>query len=178
MLSHNLSLTHGQPILFIGAGGCGSNILKYITTHLEGKYASVAINDDKLSLRKLESIPNHILLSKGKLSEGDTCVLKTMASQAQTVCVFLGIGGRTGTKASIEVLENLKPLGLGSIVVAVAPFDFEKRVDMVKDALQGLSISDYLVTLPNQKLIEMAQPNQSLASSFENLNKQILSLFQ
>lgn len=178
MLKNKLSSSNAQPILFIGVGGCGCNILTYLATRLEGEYVPVAMNDDALSLRKLESVPNHVLLTKTKLSEGDARLLEAMAKQAQTACIFLGIGGRTGSKVSIDILEKLKSLGLICAVVAVTPFNFESRMAIVKETLQNLSIADALVTISNQQLVEMAQPNQSMADAFEGLNKQILSLFQ
>ena len=163
----------------MGVGGCGCNILSYLAAHLKGEYTPVAMNDDALSLRKLESIPNHVLLTKNTLSEGDARLLEAMSKQAQTACIFLGIGGRTGTKISIDVLEKLKSLGLKCAVVATTPFNFEsRRMVAVQETIQKLSIADTLVTLPNQQLAEAAQPNQSMADSFEELNKQILSLFQ
>lgn len=172
-----LSITD-QSILFIGVGGCGNNILEYVVTHLNGEYMSVAISDDKQTLRRLESVSNHILLSKSKLSEGDAKLLGAMSKQAKAACIFLGIGGRTGSSVSVTVLEQLKSFGLVTVVVGTTPFDFEtSRIEVVEETLKQLAKADQLVTFSNQKLIGMASKNISMAESFEMLNQEILGLF-
>ncbi len=165
-------------LLFVGIAGCGTSIIKSLSPRMGKHNHFVAINDNEMALKKVHSVSNHILLKKRRMLDSDWDWLLKKAAGLKGVCIIAGLGGRLGTTLTPVVLKRLKDNGIITIVIVTMPFHFEQREDIAKDALQKLSIADYLITFPNNHLIKHAEKGKSMADMFTEQDEQILSLFQ
>lgn len=89
---------------------------------------------------------------------------------ADLVFVTAGMGGGTGTGAAPVVAEIAKSLGALTIGVVTKPFAFEGR-KRKQNALEGIKVLtskvDSLVTIPNDRLLEIASKETTLEEAFE-----------
>jgi cell division protein FtsZ len=80
------------------------------------------------------------------------------------------MGGGTGTGAAPIIAKYARELGILTIGVVTKPFAFEGRVRM-NNAEVGIALLkehvDSLVTIPNDRLLQMADKNTSLVDSFK-----------
>lgn len=90
---------------------------------------------------------------------------------ADLVFVTAGMGGGTGTGAAPVVAEIAKSIGALTIGVVTKPFKFEGRRRM-QQALDGISVMtekvDSLVTIPNDKLLDITSAETTLDEAFAN----------
>jgi cell division protein FtsZ len=88
------------------------------------------------------------------------------------------MGGGTGTGAGPVVAEVAKRLGILTVGVVTKPFDFEARKKR-KYALEGMEELrqnvDALVTIPNQRLIDLSDPNDMAFDMFRKPNDVLIS---
>ena len=79
------------------------------------------------------------------------------------------MGGGTGTGAAPIVASIAKEMGILTIGVVTKPFAFEGRVRM-KNAEEGIKnlheSVDTLITVPNDKLLQIVQQNTSMMDAF------------
>ena len=94
------------------------------------------------------------------------------------VFVTAGMGGGTGTGAAPLVAQLAKEMGILTVGVVTKPFIFEGKVRM-KNAERGIedlkANVDTLITIPNDKLLQLVQKNTSMLEAFsiaDNVLKQ------
>jgi len=79
------------------------------------------------------------------------------------------MGGGTGTGASPTIAGIAKGLGALTIGVATKPFEFEgrKRMSQAEEGIAELKDKvDALITIPNQKLLEIVDKKMSILDAF------------
>jgi cell division protein FtsZ len=174
----------GAKIKVIGVGGGGGNAVNtMIRSGLEGVDFIVANTDAQALAASLA--PNKIQLGKD-LTKGlgagadpdigrdaaleDCRELQAFLSDADMVFITAGMGGGTGTGAAAVVAQIARELGALTVAVVTKPFAFEGKRRR-KHAEQGVArlreCVDTLITIPNQRLLQIATPDLSMLDAFK-----------
>lgn len=173
----------GARIKVIGVGGGGSNAVNHmIDAKIDGIEFLVA-NTDLQALKRSQA--SHKLQIGAKLTKGlgaganpeigrdaaleDTEKIIESLEGADMVFVTVGLGGGTGTGAAPIIASLASELGALTVAVVTKPFPFEgrHRLRQAEAGLQELrSVVDTLITIPNERLIQTADRNMSLADAF------------
>lgn len=85
------------------------------------------------------------------------------------VFIAAGLGGGTGTGAAPIIAEIAKSLGALTVGVVTKPFGFEgtRRMINAEEGIDKLKHEvDTLITIPNQRLLEIAEENMPLIEAF------------
>ena len=95
-----------------------------------------------------------------KAAEESKEQIEELLQDTDMVFVTAGMGGGTGTGAAPVVAQLAKQKGILTVGVVTKPFGFEGKVRM-KNAEAGIeelkANVDTLITIPNDKLIEVVQ---------------------
>ncbi|HKL41765.1 MAG TPA: cell division protein FtsZ [Clostridia bacterium] len=183
MMEFDVDMEQFAKIKVIGVGGGGNNAVNRM---IEGNLSGVdfvAINTDKQALQTSDAeykIQIGEKLTKG-LGAGADPKIGTKAAEESRDEIFealqgndmifltAGMGGGTGTGAMPVVAEIAKELGVLTVGVVTKPFGFEGRTRM-KNALAGIEALrknvDTLVTIPNDRLLQIAGKNTSIIEAF------------
>ena len=173
----------GARIKVVGVGGGGSNAVNHmIDAKIDGIEFLVA-NTDLQALKKSQA--SHKLQIGAKLTKGlgaganpeigrdaaleDTEKIIEALEGADMVFVTVGLGGGTGAGAAPIIASLASELGALTVAVVTKPFPFEgrHRLRQSEAGLQELrSVVDTLITIPNERLIQTADRNLSLADAF------------
>jgi cell division protein FtsZ len=100
---------------------------------------------------------------------------------ADMVFITAGMGGGTGTGAAPIVADVAKELGILTVAVVTRPFIFEgrKRMAVAEEGLKDLKDKvDSLITVPNEKLLEVLGKTTSLLEAFKAANDVLLGAVQ
>jgi len=183
MMEFDVDMEQFAKIKVIGVGGGGNNAVNRM---IEGNLSGVdfvAINTDKQALQASDAeykIQIGEKLTKGLGAGADPKIGTKAAEESRDEIfealqgndmVFLtaGMGGGTGTGAMPIVAEIAKELGVLTVGVVTKPFAFEGRTRM-KNALAGIESLrknvDTLVTIPNDRLLQIAGKNTSIIEAF------------
>jgi cell division protein FtsZ len=182
-MEFDVDMEQFAKIKVIGVGGGGNNAVNRM---IEGNLSGVdfvAINTDKQALQTSDAeykIQIGEKLTKG-LGAGADPKIGTKAAEESRDEIFealqgndmifltAGMGGGTGTGAMPVVAEIAKELGVLTVGVVTKPFGFEGRTRM-KNALSGIEALrknvDTLVTIPNDRLLQIAGKNTSIIEAF------------
>ncbi|PJA28723.1 MAG: cell division protein FtsZ [candidate division Zixibacteria bacterium CG_4_9_14_3_um_filter_46_8] len=175
----------------VGVGGAGGNAINRM---IDAKLAGVefiAINTD---LQTLEANKAPIKLQIGKsLTKGqgagtnpeigrkaveeDRDRIVELLQGAEMVFVTCGMGGGTGTGASPIIAEIACQLGALTVAIVTKPFEFEGpvRVAHAESGIEALKkAADSIITIPNQRLIEIMDKTTLLDDSFAMANDILL----
>ncbi len=170
-------------IKVIGVGGGGGNAVnRMIEAKVQGVEFIVANTDAQvLSHSKADKkiqLGNKLTRGLGaggnpevgeKAAEESREEISNALEGADLVFVTAGMGGGTGTGAAPIVAEVAKSQGALTIGVVTKPFAFEGR-KRKKNAMEGISILtekvDSLVTIPNDRLLEIASKETTLEEAF------------
>ncbi len=174
-------------IRVIGVGGAGGNAINtMIEAGLRG-VEFVAVNTDVQDLRKCNA-PEKIQIgaeqtggrgagSNPQLGQqaanSDRERLQEVVNGANMVFITAGLGGGTGTGASPVIAELAKDAQTLTVAVVTKPFAFEGRVRFAQaeDGIKELkNVVDALITIPNQKLLEVVDKNTTLLDAFDRAN--------
>jgi len=172
-------------IKVVGIGGAGGNVINsMIESEQINGVEFVAINTDAqdLSVNKATvKIPIGQQLTHGlgaganpevgrKAAEESEEVIRDNLEGADMVFITAGMGGGTGTGASPLVARISKELGALTIGVVTKPFEFEgaQRKTNAERGISDLRAEvDALITIPNQKLLDIADENMSIIEAFK-----------
>jgi cell division protein FtsZ len=170
-------------IKVIGVGGGGNNAVnRMITAGLRG-VEFIAINTDKQALLLSKSntkIQIGDKITKGLGAGANPEIGEKAANEskdeiaqaikgADMVFVSAGMGGGTGTGAAPVVAQIAKELGILTVGVVTRPFMFEgrKRMQYAERGIENLkSAVDTLVTIPNDRLLQIAEKKTSIVDAF------------
>ncbi len=176
--------TPSAKIKVIGVGGGGTNA---VSTMVKEKIAGVefiAANTDIQSL-KSSLAPTKIQIGK-ELTKGlgaganpsigrdaaleDRFEIQEAIGDADMVFITAGMGGGTGTGSAAIISQIAREMGALTVGVVTKPFHFEgqrrrRHAQMGIDSLK--EHVDTLITIPNQKLLEIASPNLSMVAAFQ-----------
>jgi cell division protein FtsZ len=175
-------------IKVIGCGGSGGNAVNtMIHFGLEG-VEFIAVNTDAQALNASLApvkIPIGGAVTKGlgagsdpergrKAALEDVTRLKEAISGADMVFVTAGMGGGTGTGSAPIIAQLAREEGALTVGVVTKPFIFEGR-QRARNAEQGLQVLsehvDTLITIPNEKLITIADENLTLIEAFHKADE-------
>lgn len=183
MLNFDVETDGLAQIKVIGAGGGGNNAVnRMVEAQLQG-VEFIAVNTDKQAL--LTSKAEYKIQIGEKLTRGlgagaNPEVGKRAAEEskdeiikvlqgADMVFVTAGMGGGTGTGAAPVIAQLAKEMGMLTVGVVTKPFLFEGKVRM-KNAESGISELkskvDTLITIPNDRLLQLVQKNTSMLDAF------------
>jgi cell division protein FtsZ len=171
-------------IRVVGVGGAGGNV---VNTMIESQQIQgvefVAINTDAQDL-SINKAPIKIQigqeLTKGLGAGSDPEVGSTAANESvetirsnledsDMVFITAGMGGGTGTGASSQIAAIAREVGALTIGVVTKPFHFEgaQRMENAERGIAALKKEvDALITIPNQKLLEVADEKMSVLEAF------------
>ncbi len=183
MLNFDVETEGLAQIKVIGAGGGGNNAVnRMIEAQLKG-VEFIAVNTDKQALHTSKAeykIQIGEKLTRGLGAGANPEVGKRAAEEskdeiikvlqgADMVFVTAGMGGGTGTGAAPVIAQLAKEMGILTVGVVTKPFVFEGKVRM-KNAENGIaelkSKVDTLITIPNDRLLQIVQKNTSMVEAF------------
>jgi cell division protein FtsZ len=172
-------------IRVVGVGGAGCNV---IDTMIDSGQISgvefIAVNTDAQALsvnKAFVKIPIGQDLTHGlgagsnpevgrKAAEESLDILRGNLEESDMVFITAGMGGGTGTGAAPIIASLAKELGALTVGVVTKPFVFEGASRM-SNAERGIielkSEVDALITIPNQKLLEIADEKMSILDAFK-----------
>lgn len=183
MLNFDVEIDGLAQIKVIGAGGGGNNAVnRMVEAQLQG-VEFIAVSTDKQALHTSKA--EHKIQIGEKLTRGlgagaNPEVGKKAAEEskdeiikvlegADMVFVTAGMGGGTGTGAAPVIAQLAKEMGILTVGVVTKPFVFEGKVRM-KNAENGIaelkSKVDTLITIPNDRLLQIVQKNTSMLDAF------------
>jgi cell division protein FtsZ len=180
----DFGLGHGTArILVIGVGGGGSNAVnRMIAAGLRGvEYA--ALNTDQQALSRSQA-PRRIRLgerlTRGLGAGGNPSVGQKAAEEsadqifelcrdADMVFIAAGLGGGTGTGASLVVAQIAAEVGALSVGVVTKPFAFEgsRRRRSADEGLAALQERLHtLIVIPNDRVLQVVDRRATLETAF------------
>ncbi|MFT4520963.1 MAG: cell division protein FtsZ [Halioglobus sp.] len=182
-------------IKVIGVGGGGGNAVKHmIENDVEG-VDFICANTDAQALEDVES--KTVLQLGGDITKGlgaganpeigraaameDRDRIAEALRGADMVFITAGMGGGTGTGGAPVVAEVARELGILTVAVVTRPFSFEgkKRLTIAHEGVAELQQHvDSLITIPNEKLLEVLGKNTSLVDAFKEANDVLLGAVQ
>ncbi len=183
-LAGSEELMNGQAnIKVIGVGGGGGNAVnRMIASGLSG-VDFWAINTDSQVLN-MSSATNRIQIGDkltnglgagGNPEKGEKAAqesrddIMVALDGADMVFITAGMGGGTGTGAAPVVAQIAKELGALTVGVVTKPFSFEgrRRQNQANHGLEQLKENvDSLITVPNDKLIEVVERRTTIREAF------------
>lgn len=161
-------------IRVVGVGGAGCNVLNTLMNSQQiAGVEFIAVNTDAQALSVNSAyvkIPIGQELTHGlgaganpaigkKAAEESIENLKSNLEDSDMVFVTAGMGGGTGTGAAPVIAKIAKDSGALTVGVVTKPFVFEgaKRMENAEKGINELkSQVDALITIPNQKLLEVS----------------------
>jgi len=182
-------------IKVIGVGGGGGNAVKHmIANNVEG-VDFICANTDAQALSDIQS--KTVLQLGGDITKGlgaganpeigraaameDRERIAESLRGADMVFITAGMGGGTGTGGAPVVAEIARELGILTVAVVTRPFPFEgkKRLQIAAEGVTELQQHvDSLITIPNEKLLEVLGKNTSLLDAFKEANDVLLGAVQ
>ncbi len=178
-------------IKVVGVGGAGSNAVnRMIAAGLNG-IEFWTCNTDAQAL-ELSSAKNRIQigvkLTRGLGAGGNPTIGEKAAEEsreeianalagADMVFIAAGMGGGTGTGAAPIVAEVAKEMGALTVGVVTKPFLFEGKrrsnqadlgISQIKERV------DTLITIPNQRLLEVVDHRASMQDAFVEADKVLM----
>ena len=141
-----------SPLLLIGVGGAGSSITYGVSRAFGASMRYVLCDTDAAGAREASPF---ILLGGDRLSGhgsgGDVPQAKLAAEESlhlfgehldgvRLAVIVTGLGGGTGSGATVEILKHLRECGIPAIVFAATPFAFEgeERIRRAEAAIPAI----------------------------------------
>ena len=185
------NVSQSAVIKVIGVGGGGGNAVHHmINSEVDGVEFNCA-NTDAQALNNLKT--KTILQLGSNITKGlgaganpeigrqaaieDRDEIADVLSGADMVFITAGMGGGTGTGATPIVAEVAKEMGILTVAVVTKPFPFEgkKRYSIAEKGIAELSeYVDSLITIPNEKLLDVLGKEASLLEAFKAANNVLL----
>ncbi len=185
----------GAVIKVIGVGGGGGNAVEHMVTQNIDGVEFICTNTDAQALknsaaRTVLQMGNNVTKGLGAganpdvgrqaaLEDRDRIV--ELVEGADMVFITAGMGGGTGTGGAPVVAQIAKDLGVLTVAVVTKPFPFEgkKRMAIADQGIKELSeYVDSLITIPNEKLMDVLGKDVSLLDAFRAANDVLLGAVQ
>ncbi len=182
-------------IKVIGVGGGGGNAVEHMMSNAVEGVEFICANTDAQALKNMNA--KTLLQLGGAVTKGlgaganpnvgreaaleDRDRIREVLSGADMVFITAGMGGGTGTGGAPIVAEIAKEMGILTVAVVTKPFPFEgkKRMSVAMDGMKHLSENvDSLITIPNEKLLDVLGPRTSLLDAFKAANDVLLGAVQ
>ncbi|MFK7865169.1 MAG: cell division protein FtsZ [Pseudohongiellaceae bacterium] len=185
------NIPQSAVIKVIGVGGGGGNAVHHMIANQVDGVDFICANTDAQALSNLKSktvLQMGTGITKG-LGAGanpevgrqaaleDRDEIAEILSGADMVFITAGMGGGTGTGAAPIVAEVAREMGILTVAVVTRPFPFEgkKRSSIAEEGIRQLSENvDSLITIPNEKLLDVLGKEASLLEAFKAANDVLL----
>ena len=178
-------------IRVIGVGGGGGNAVAHMICNEVDGVDFICANTDaqalsNLNVKTILQLGNAITKGLGaganpmigrEAALEDREEIAEVLKGADMVFITAGMGGGTGTGAAPIVAEVAKELGILTVAVVTKPFPFEgkKRIKVANQGIEQLQQHvDSLITIPNEKLLEVLGAQASLLEAFRAANDVLL----
>ncbi|MGH1469775.1 MAG: cell division protein FtsZ [Cellvibrionaceae bacterium] len=182
-------------IKVVGVGGGGGNAVKHMIDNQVDGVEFICANTDAQALKDVEArtviqLGNNMTkgLGAGANPEiGRQAAMEDRERIAETlqgadmVFITAGMGGGTGTGGTPVVAEVARELGILTVAVVTKPFVFEgkKRLAVAEAGIRDLQDRvDSLITIPNEKLLQVLGRDTSLLNAFKSANDVLLGAVQ
>jgi len=181
----------GANLKVVGIGGGGCNAVNTMIKSSLNGVEFIGANTDAQALTACGA-PIKIQLG-AKLTKGlgaganpeigrnaileDKDRLREILGGADMVFITAGLGGGTGTGGAPILASIAKDVGALTVAVVTKPFLFEgkKRQRQAEDGLKELrKCVDTLITIPNQRLLNIAGRDMSLLETFRRADEVLL----
>ena len=185
------NIPQSAVIKVLGVGGGGGNAVHHMIPNEVDGGDFICANTDSQALNNLKA--KTILQMGASITKGlgaganpeigrqaaleDRDQIADILSGADMVFVTAGMGGGTGTGAAPIVAEVARELGILTVAVVTRPFPFEgkKRSAIAEQGIEQLSANvDSLITIPNEKLLDVLGKEASLLDAFKAANDVLL----
>ena len=185
------NIPQSAVIKVIGVGGGGGNAVHHMISNQVDGVEFICANTDAQALDNLKA--KTILQMGSNITKGlgaganpdvgrqaaleDRDEIAEILSGADMVLITAGMGGGTGTGAAPIVAEVAREMGILTVAIVTRPFPFEgkKRSSIAEQGIQELSESvDSLITIPNEKLLDVLGKEASLLEAFKAANDVLL----
>jgi cell division protein FtsZ len=185
------NVSQSAVIKVIGVGGGGGNAVHHMINNQVDGVDFICANTDAQALNNLKA--KTILQMGSNITKGlgaganpdigraaaleDRDEIAEILSGADMVFITAGMGGGTGTGAAPIVAEVAREMGILTVAVVTRPFPFEgkKRSAVAAEGIRELSDSvDSLITIPNEKLLDVLGAEASLLEAFKAANDVLL----
>lgn len=183
MFDFDIDVDQFAKIKVIGVGGGGNNAVNRMVECGVRGIEFVALNTDRQALyssRAETKIQIGEKITKGlgaganpeiggKAAEENRNDIMETLKGADMIFITAGMGGGTGTGAAPVVAEIAKELGILTVGVVTKPFTFEgrKRLVQAEKGVEELKNKvDTLVTIPNDRLLQIADKKTTMSQAF------------
>ena len=171
-------------IKVLGIGGGGGNALnsmidlqqiqgvEFVAVNTDAQ--ALSVNNSPLKIQIGEQLTHGLGSGANpevgrKAAEESVEQVKAVLEGSDMVFLTAGMGGGTGTGASSIVAGIAKSVGALTIGVVTKPFEFEgrRRMQQAEEGVAELKDKvDALITIPNQKLLEIVDKKMSILDAF------------
>jgi len=182
-------------IKVVGIGGGGGNAVNHMMkAEVEGVDFICANTDAQAlkasSARNIIQLGNTITHGLGAGADPDIGRQSALEDRdrimdvlegADMVFITAGMGGGTGTGAAPVVAQVAREMGILTVAVVTKPFSFEgrKRAEVANNGIRELSqYVDSLITVPNDRLVDVLGSEVSLVNAFEAADDVLLGAVQ
>lgn len=189
------SAPQSAVIKVVGVGGGGGNAVRHMIENNVDGVDFICANTDSQALADIDAKTVLQLgtgITKGLGAGANPDIGRAAAMEdrdriadalhgADMVFVTAGMGGGTGTGGAPIVAEVAREMGILTVAVVTRPFIFEgkKRIKIADEGLRELQQHcDSLITIPNEKLLEVLGKNTSLLDAFKEANDVLLGAVQ
>ena len=183
MLGFDIELEEWVKIKVVGVGGGGSNAVDGMVDAKINGVDFISVNTDKQALCRSKAeykVQIGEKLTKGlgagadpevgrKAAEESKNEIIKLLEDSEMVFITAGMGGGTGTGAAPVIAQLAKEMGKLTVGVVTKPFTFEgrKRMKQAETGIEELkSKVDTLITIPNDRLLQVVQKNTSMLQAF------------
>ena len=189
------SAPQNAVIKVVGVGGGGGNAVRHMIDREVDGVDFICANTDAQALSDIHSktvLQLGASITKGLGAGANPEVGRAAALEdkdriadalhgADMVFVTAGMGGGTGTGAAPIVAEVAREMGILTVAVVTRPFSFEgkRRLGTAEEGLKEIAQHcDSLITIPNEKLLEVLGSNTTLLDAFKEANNVLLGAVQ
>ncbi len=182
-------------IKVIGVGGGGGNAVKHMIENAVEGVDFICANTDAQALADVQAKTSLQLggeITKGLGAGANPEIGRAAAMDdreriadalrgADMVFITAGMGGGTGTGGAPVVAEVARELGILTVAVVTRPFPFEgkKRLQIAREGVAELQQHvDSLITIPNERLVDVLGKSTSLLDAFRQANDVLLGAVQ
>ena len=185
------NISQSAVIKVIGVGGGGGNAVHHMISNQVAGVEFICANTDAQALNNLKA--KTILQMGSNITKGlgaganpeigrqaaleDRDEIAEILSGSDMIFITAGMGGGTGTGAAPIVAEVAREMGILTVAIVTRPFPFEgkKRSAVAEQGIQQLSETvDSLITIPNEKLLDVLGKEATLLEAFKAANDVLL----
>jgi len=180
---HSKTETHvtiNKKVALIGVGGGGMNTLNEIVKKNAPAARFIAVNRDKMSLKKskvqdkvyLDAPKNSPETMQGAVVQRETDI-RHLLDGMDAVVLVAGMGGMTGSYASPEIARIAKQCEFTVWAVVTSPFRFEGE-QRAREARKGMELlsshADAVIRVNNQDLVTASEKDVSMREAFRRVD--------